>query len=195
MWAQNTRSVHCEYRKIYALTNCTFGIPPRMSCREFGVVVVVAAATVRAGEFAAAIAEAVAATAFLIAVAKMSCSPAIWMGVRSPLEQLDWERLLRDLLLLLDLLDRFFDFRDRDRERSLELRFLVRERSREREKLRVDIARWVAKNGCVLGALVCAECAFTWLFTPPKPVTTVNSRRALAVMALFNITTGTPRGC
>ena len=51
-------------------------------------------------------------------------------------------RLLRDLLLLLNFLNRFLDLRDRDRERSLERRFLDRERSLEREFLRVGIAQY-----------------------------------------------------
>ena len=109
---------------------------PRINCRDS--VVVLPAATVLPAE----IAEAVAATAFWIAVLKMSCRPAIWMGVRCPSGLVCFVWLLRDLLLLLlDFLDRFFDLCDRNRERSLERRFLVRERSREREFFRVDIAQ------------------------------------------------------
>ena len=123
------------------------------------------------------IVEAVAVTASWILCWKMFRKTAIWVGARSSFELDRRLRELPELMELLELLDlrdrldrllerlRLFE-RDRFRD-SFRDRLLERARERECWFRRDDgIKRnfvWFEASGCVLGALICAECCFTWL--------------------------------
>ena len=124
-----------------SLTNFTFGIGPRMSCRDTVVFELEAAAA----PDVAVMAEAVDETALLIASWNMLCNPAICKGVCVPS---DSRRALRDLDLSRECLDRFLERsllfereRFRDFRRDFDFRFRERELDRECDFRRDDMER------------------------------------------------------